>query len=57
MQWISKETWGVQVHPSLKCHKRVEKIIKMVNGKLAFILRGLEYKDIEVMLQLYKTLG
>ena len=35
---------------------QVQQIIKKVNGMLAFIAKGIEYKGKEVLLQLYKAL-
>ena len=35
---------------------QVEKVAKKANGMLAFIGRGIEFKNWQVMLQLYRTL-
>ena len=47
---------GVQVHRSLKVAMQVEKVVKKAYGVLAFIGRGIEFKNWQVMLQLYRTL-
>ena len=47
---------GVQVHRSLKVATQVEKVVKKAYGMLAFIGRGIEFKNWQVMLQLYRTL-
>ena len=47
---------GVQVHRSLKVAMQVEKVVKKAYGMLAFIGRGIEFKNWQVMLQLYRTL-
>ena len=46
---------GVLVHQSPKASKQVQQAVK-VNGMLAFIARGLEYRSKDVLLQLYRTL-
>jgi len=47
---------GVQVHRSLKVATQVEKVVKKEYGMLAFIGRGIEFKNWQVMLQLSRTL-
>ena len=47
---------GVHVHRSLKVATQVDKVVKKAYGMLAFIGRGIEYKNWQVMLQLYRTL-
>jgi len=47
---------GVQVHRSLKVAMQVEKVVKKAYSMLAFIGRGTEFKNWQVMLQLYRTL-
>ena len=47
---------GVQVHRSLKVVTQVEKVVKKAYGMLAFIGRDIEFKNWQVMLQLYRTL-
>ena len=46
---------GVQVHRSLKVATQVEKV-KKAYGMLAFIGQGIEFKNWQVILQLYRTL-
>ena len=46
---------GVLVHHSLKVNTQVQQAIK-ANGILAFIARGFEYRDGDVLLQLYRAL-
>eukprot|EP00061_Rhincodon_typus_P011606 g36756.t1 len=46
----------VQIHRSLKVAAQVDKVVEKVCGMLAFIGRGIEYKDRQVMLQLYRIL-
>ena len=46
----------VQVHRSLKVATQVEKAVKKAYGMLVFISRGIEFKNWQVMLQLYRTL-
>ena len=36
--------------------RQVDKVVKKAYGMLAFIGRGIEYKNLQVMLQLYRTL-
>ena len=50
------EDLGVLVHESQKTSMQVQQIIKKVNGMLAFIAKGIEYKGKEVLLQLHKAL-
>ena len=52
----SQRDLGVQVHSSLKVAMQVEKVVKKAYGMLAFIGRGSEFKNWQVMLQLYRTL-
>jgi len=47
---------GVQVHRSLKMAAQVNKVVKKAYGMLAFISRGIEFKNWQVMLRLYRTL-
>eukprot|EP00061_Rhincodon_typus_P001239 g14145.t1 len=47
---------GVHVHRSLKIATQVDRFVKKTYGVLSFIVRGIEFKNREVMLQLYKTL-
>jgi len=47
---------GVQVHKSLKVATQVVKLVKKAYEMLAFIGRGIEFKNWQVMLQLYRTL-
>ena len=47
---------GVLVHESQKLVLQVQQVIKKANGILSFIARGMEFKNSEVMLQLYKVL-
>eukprot|EP00061_Rhincodon_typus_P011839 g37154.t1 len=47
---------GVQVDRSLKVAVQVDKVVKKAYSILAFIGRGIEYKDRHIMLQLYRTL-
>ena len=47
---------GVQIHRSLKVAMQVEKVVKKAYGMLAFIGWGIEFKNWQVMLQLYRTL-
>lgn len=47
---------GVLVHESLKVSMQVQQAIRKANGVLAFIARGIEYKNTEVLLQLYTVL-
>ena len=47
---------GVQVHRSLKVAIQMEKVVKKAYGMLAFIGRGTEFKNWQIMLQLYRTL-
>jgi len=47
---------GVQVCRSLKVSTQVEKVVKKAYGMHAFIGRGIEFKNWQVMLQLYRTL-
>jgi len=51
---MSNENCGFR--GSLKCHEKVQKIVKKTKGMLAFIYKELEYRDTDVMLQLYRTL-
>ena len=47
---------GVQIFRSLQVATQVEKVVKNAYGMLAFIGRGIELKNWQVMLQLYRTL-
>ena len=47
---------GVQVHSFLKVATQMDKVVKKAYGMLAFIGRGIEYRNWQVMLQLYRTL-
>jgi len=47
---------GVEVHRSLKVRSQMEKVVKKAYGMLAFISRGIEFKNWQVMLQLYRNL-
>ena len=47
---------GILVHESQKVGLQVQQVIKKANGILSFIARGMEFKNSEVMLQLYKVL-
>ena len=47
---------GVQVHRSLKVAMQVEKVVKKAYCMLAFIARGIEFKNWQVMLQVSRTL-
>ena len=47
---------GVHIHRSLKVATQVDRAVKKAYGVLAFINRGLEFKNRGVMLQLYRTL-
>jgi len=42
------------VHQSLKVSAQVQQAVKKANGMLAFIARGFEYRDRDVLLQLYR---
>ena len=48
---------GKGIHRSLKVAMQLEKVVKKAYGMLAFIGRGIEFKNWQVMLQLYITLG
>ena len=41
---------------SLKVSVQVQQAVKKANGMLAFIARGFEYRDRDVLLQLYRAL-
>ena len=45
----------VQTHTSLKDATKVDKVVKKAYGRLAFIGRGIEFKNWQVMLQFYRT--
>ncbi|XP_072107366.1 uncharacterized protein [Mobula birostris] len=47
---------GVLVQDSLKVNLQVESVVKKANVMLAFISRGIEYRNRDVMLRLYKVL-
>ncbi|GCC36001.1 hypothetical protein chiPu_0014492 [Chiloscyllium punctatum] len=47
---------GVHVHRSLKVASQVDRAVKKAYSVLAFINRGIEFRNQEVMLQLYKAL-
>ena len=47
---------GVFVQESQGVGLQVQQVIKKANGILSFIARGMEFKNREVMLQLYKVL-
>eukprot|EP00061_Rhincodon_typus_P000257 g11057.t1 len=47
---------GVLVHESLKVGLQVQLVIKMANGILSAIARGMEFKNREAMLQMYRVL-
>lgn len=47
---------GVQFHSSLKQPTQVDRVVKAAYGMLAFIARGTEYNNQEVIMQLYWTL-
>ena len=47
---------GVLVHESQKVGLQVQLVIKKANRVLPFIARGMEFKTMEVMLQLYNVL-
>jgi len=47
---------GVLVQESQGVGLQVQQVIKKANGILSFIARGMEFKNSEVMLQLYKVL-
>ena len=47
---------GVRVHRTLKAASQVEAVVKKAYGILAFINRGIEFRNREIMLQLYRTL-
>ena len=47
---------GVLVQESQGVSLQVQQVIKKANGILSFIARGMELKNSEVMLQLYKVL-
>jgi len=48
---------GVQVHRSLKVATQVEKVVKKAYGQgLPSSTGGIEFKNWQVMLQLYRTL-
>ena len=44
------------MHQSLKVSAQVQQAVKKANGMLAFIARGFEYRDRDVLLQLYRAL-
>ncbi|XP_059829735.1 STARD3 N-terminal-like protein isoform X1 [Hypanus sabinus] len=43
------------VHQSLKVNEQVQQALKKVNGMLAFITKGIEYKSKEILLHLYRA--
>jgi len=47
---------GVLVHQSLKVSMQVQQAVKKTNGMLAFIARGFEYRNRDVLLQLERAL-
>jgi len=47
-------TLGVLVRQSLKVRAQVQRAVKKVNGMLTFIVRGFEYRNRDVLLQLYR---
>lgn len=47
---------GVQFHSSLKLPTQVDRVVKAAYGMIAFIARGTEYNNQEVIMQLYWTL-
>ena len=47
---------GVLVHQRLKISMQVQQAVKKANGMLAFIERGFEYRNRDVLLQLYRAL-
>ena len=46
---------GKGIHRSLKVAMQLEKVVKKAYGMLAFIGRGIEFKNWQVMVQLYRT--
>ena len=52
---ISKGIW-VYRYTGHKVAMQVEKVVKKAYGMLAFISRGIEFKNWQVMLTLYRTL-
>ena len=44
------------MHQSLKVRAQVQQAVKEANGMLAFISRGFEYRNGDVLLQLYRVL-
>ena len=46
----------MQIHSSLKVATQVDKVVKKAYDMLAFIGRGVEYRNWKIMLQLYETL-
>ena len=44
------------MHQSLKVSAQVQQAVKKANGMLAFIVRGFDYRDKDVLLQLYRAL-
>ena len=53
---VEQRDFGVFVHRSLKVEGHVSGMVKKAYGTLAFIIRGIDYKSREVMLELYRTL-
>ena len=47
---------GVLMHESQKASRQVQQVVKKANGILTFIAKGLEFKNREVLLQLYRVL-
>ena len=47
---------GVLVQETQKVSMQVQQVVKKANGMLAFIAKGMEYKNREVLLQLYRVL-
>ena len=44
------------MHQSLKVSVQVQQTVKKANGMLAFIVRGFDYRDRDLLLQLYRAL-
>ena len=52
----TQQDLGVLVRQSLKVSVQVQQAVKKANGMLAFTSRGFEYRDRDVLLQLYRVM-
>ena len=53
----TQQDLGVLVHQLLKVSAQVQQAVKKANDMLAFIVRRFEYRNRDVLLQLYRALA